>query len=67
MNKPESISLNGTTIFSTFNDFVKETFWETRQDKHGFLGFGGKHKKTQYHEFYEKIYQSYQKLSLNLR
>ncbi|KAL4511130.1 hypothetical protein ABPG73_008208 [Tetrahymena malaccensis] len=67
MNKPESITLNGTTIFSTFNDFVKETFWETREDSHGFLGFGGKHKKTQYHEFYEKIYQNYQKLALNLR
>ncbi|KAL4484623.1 hypothetical protein ABPG74_019800 [Tetrahymena malaccensis] len=67
MNKPESFTLNGTAIFSTFQDFVKETFWETRQDKHGFLGFGAKHKRTQYHEFYEKIYQQNQKLILNLR
>lgn len=67
MNKPESVSLNGTTIFSSFNDFVKETFWETRQDSHGFLGFGAKRKTVQYHEFYEKMYSKYQKLVLNMR
>ncbi|KAL4484620.1 hypothetical protein ABPG74_019797 [Tetrahymena malaccensis] len=67
MNKPESISLNGTTIFSTFNDFVRETFWENREDSHGFLGFGAKRKTTYYHEFYNKIYQKYQRLILNLR
>ncbi|KAL4474488.1 hypothetical protein ABPG72_016166 [Tetrahymena utriculariae] len=33
-NKPESFTLNGTAIFSTFQDFVKKTFWETR--KHQF-------------------------------
>ncbi len=46
LNKPESLFLNGTTIFSTFNDFVKDTFWENQDDNFGFLGFGSNFKKT---------------------
>ena len=59
MNNPESITLYGTTIFSSYNDFISETFWSTSHDSHGFMGFGKKHSKTEYHQFVEKMYQKY--------
>ena len=66
VNKPESMELKGTVIFSSFKDFVIHTYWEHDESSGGFLGFGAKHKHTEVEHYYEKFYKQYYNLALSM-
>ncbi|KAL4496354.1 hypothetical protein ABPG73_007804 [Tetrahymena malaccensis] len=67
MDNPDSLSINGTTVFSSFNDFVQNSFWKTEEDDSGFLGFGARHETIEYSDYYTNMYSKYEKLALTLR
>lgn len=66
MDTPDSMALNFSLHIRSVDDYYRRTFYSTRSDSFGFLGFGASHYSKSIETIYRRFYEENYYLALRL-